>query len=1204
MTESLGQDGDARGLQSAATDSQSTRGGQEAPIQFAQASINIGQPPAGEEVVIQAAAGQRYVIDFNPDAARAAVQGNDLVLLFANGGRVVFQDLGDFAGDETAPVFEVAGQPISGGVIYAQTAAQSGAGGAPSLETAAAPDTVAGTGETRYDDNTGNLIDLLNKQPGIPLTELFFRIPELEPSQVFEEEQPGITPGGLTPTVLAGFSTVDEDDLVSFSPPSQEQSARVSLAAILAIGQQAGSDTLDLGLPFDPAGSQPTFVTGPINANFGSNVPGTISFTQATITALEALNLTSSTDDLPIQYALDLDNHLLIAFTGDLEEFGELVFLAGVTPGSSNGAFEYGFELYGSINHPNGNGENAINLPIKFQVTDSAGNTVIGSFGISVDDDVPTIDFLPEYEQSGNLTVAESDIGGPYGATASTSATIVFGADGPESSEEGAAPVSLALIGAVARAEGPGAETPIVYDLSGSGGTSLTSGGQIVQIEVDPFNPLQINGFIDQGEGGRIDVFTAILHEPFPGFILGTHQADFTFELFQPLDHPDKGEVQVLDQIRFEFAVTVLDDDGDTDTVSITVDVRDDGPVAFSGNRILGFVEEDGMSILTGDLDDLSEGNKEIGDTNADDEINIASGDLATLGFFFDTGADVPPSFGLLSDTSGLPTLFSKGEAVSYAVNPAGDTLTATAGGRTVFTLTVNADGSWRFDLDDQLDHVDGLGENFDLITAADGSTSVPSIDFSPVIVMTDFDGDPARLTAGQFTISVQDDVPIALNDTGTVAAGQTLNVDAINGVLANDSFGADEVRAPGATPGGFVTGVAAGAGVPVAAGVGNPIAGAFGTLTLNADGSYTYVANGSSGAAATAVIDFENLPAGTVLNSIQTIHGLVTVSGTNPALAGNTAVIFDSANPTGGDFDLQTPGYGPGNTTPHGNILIVAENLTDGNGDGLVDDPDDATTFGSILFFDFAGIGSTVTLQGMTIIDVEQTEAAAEVFFYDANDNLIGVPFALPQVGDNGVAEVSFGDISGVARMEVHLNGSGAIDNIAFRPDQDSGRDIFTYEIADADGDVTTATLTIDVTTGEIVTSTSSLFSTALAPAGETVVGTDGDDLLFGGDGDDELIGGLGDDTLFGGAGADRFVYNSSADEGSDEITDFSVLAGDTIEFSDVLDPADGIVDGSFSKTGETVSVELQGGTTLTVVDIDNMINTVDDLFNQNPVV
>ena len=83
---------------------------------------------------------------------------------------------------------------------------------------------------------------------------------------------------------------------------------------------------------------------------------------------------------------------------------------------------------------------------------------------------------------------------------------------------------------------------------------------------------------------------------------------------------------------------------------------------------------------------------------------------------------------------------------------------------RTVFTLGVNADGSWTFDLDDQLDHVDASGDaGFNLITAADGSTSVPSIDFSSILVATDFDGDSVTGAAsGSFTIAVENDVPIA----------------------------------------------------------------------------------------------------------------------------------------------------------------------------------------------------------------------------------------------------------------------------------------------------------------------------------------------------------------------------------------------------------------------------------------------------------
>src|SRR4029079_555539 len=88
------------------------------------------------------------------------------------------------------------------------------------------------------------------------------------------------------------------------------------------------------------------------------------------------------------------------------------------------------------------------------------------------------------------------------------------------------------------------------------------------------------------------------------------------------------------------------------------------------------------------------------------------------------------------NDTSGLPTLFSHGELLVYQV--LGNTLVASTSLGTVFTLQVNSDGSWSFDLDDQLDHIAGKGENLDLRTIADGSTSVGVIDFSSIHIVTD----------------------------------------------------------------------------------------------------------------------------------------------------------------------------------------------------------------------------------------------------------------------------------------------------------------------------------------------------------------------------------------------------------------------------------------------------------------------------------
>ena len=79
------------------------------------------------------------------------------------------------------------------------------------------------------------------------------------------------------------------------------------------------------------------------------------------------------------------------------------------------------------------------------------------------------------------------------------------------------------------------------------------------------------------------------------------------------------------------------------------------------------------MSLSTGDL---SEGAKQAGDTNADDETAGANGSAKDLGNLFISGADEDLTISIKSDVSGLPTLFSKGEAVHYSVNAAGTVLT------------------------------------------------------------------------------------------------------------------------------------------------------------------------------------------------------------------------------------------------------------------------------------------------------------------------------------------------------------------------------------------------------------------------------------------------------------------------------------------------------------------------------------------------
>uniref|UniRef100_UPI00398BEF07 hypothetical protein n=1 Tax=Vulcanococcus limneticus TaxID=2170428 RepID=UPI00398BEF07 len=129
------------------------------------------------------------------------------------------------------------------------------------------------------------------------------------------------------------------------------------------------------------------------------------------------------------------------------------------------------------------------------------------------------------------------------------------------------------------------------------------------------------------------------------------------------------------------------------------------------------------------------------------------------------------------------------------------DVLTAKAGSetdgdlRTVFTLSVDKDGSWDFDLQDQLDHAGPQNpgvENTGLESGLDGTTTVPSIDFSSILTATDADGDIVTGAApGSFAITVVDDIPT--NNFGdTAGTSGTASAYGISGTW-NASAGADE---------------------------------------------------------------------------------------------------------------------------------------------------------------------------------------------------------------------------------------------------------------------------------------------------------------------------------------------------------------------------------------------------------------------------
>ena len=152
-------------------------------------------------------------------------------------------------------------------------------------------------------------------------------------------------------------------------------------------------------------------------------------------------------------------------------------------------------------------------------------------------------------------------------------------------------------------------------------------------------------------------------------------------------------------------------------------------------------------------------------------------------------------------------------------------------------------------------------------------------------------------------------------------------------------------------------------------------------------------------------LLSFEDLQAGDIVNGQFAANG-VTISSADPS---TPPMIFDTDNPTGGDQDLATNNLG--------NVLILSE-------DGDSSDPDDNAGGGTFIF-EFDEPSEVVNF---TVLDVEES---GTVRLFDANGTLIDT-VAIHATGNNGQATVNI-NADNVARMEVQINGSGAIDNISY---------------------------------------------------------------------------------------------------------------------------------------------------------------------------
>ncbi len=482
-------------------------------------------------------------------------------------------------------------------------------------------------------------------------------------------------------------------------------------------------------------------------------------------------------------------------------------------------------------------------------------------------------------------------------------------------------------------------------------------------------------------------------------------------------------------------------------------------------------------------------------------------------------------------------------------------------------------------------------------ITAATQDHNTPGTDnvVSEELPLTvvDQDGDK-RIT--NVTLSVTDDAPVAVDDAAGLAADDFTPLS--GNVLNNDD--------PGADGGATVT--------P------QTVAGTYGTLTLNADGSYTYVRNPGTPGGVSDVFNYTMQDAdGDTSTATLTIgigNSPVSLGGLNGDSGSSDVVVNESALADGSDpssdtesasdtftftapdgvaalqltqggvsHDLVTNGTAVTTpiviTTALGNTLTITDiDMATGTVSYTYDlnDAEDHPAGEDNLLENFGitltdGDGDTTNgTLGVRIAD-DVPEAADDTGSLGPNDftPLNGNVLTNDEAGADGGATVTPQTITGTYGT-LTLNADGSYTYVRNPGTPGGVSDVFNYTMQDADGDTSTATLTIDI--------------------GDSPVS----------------LGGLGDDA--GGNGSSDVVVNESAlADGSDPSSN-TEEASDTFTFSapdgvaalkltQGADSWDLVTDGTAVTTPIVITTAL--GNTLTITDIDMATGTVSYTYDLN---
>ncbi|MCB1910224.1 MAG: tandem-95 repeat protein, partial [Rhodocyclaceae bacterium] len=602
------------------------------------------------------------------------------------------------------------------------------------------------------------------------------------------------------------------------------------------------------------------------------------------------------------------------------------------------------------------------------------------------------------------------------------------------------------------------------------------------------------------------------------------------------------------------FPVSTVDDAVFEADEDFTVSIDSLATAAFeridtSSTLTTRIIDDDSFAAdgITGDDDDVNE--------NVDS--NVAN-DIIHQGTIGAVAEDVTLSI----DTDVVGGFTSNGVPIGYAWDAGTRTLTATAGATLVFTVILSpANDSYSFQQFAAIDHP--------LLPGEDHSLDIP-------LSLLAHDDDGVQIASAPIALTIWDDAPevtgtktiVTANDGSHKETGTLTEVTVSNDIteLAWDTSALPSLVFDGK---------------PV-----QVIDHGDGRLTGElADGTLVFRVSIDP-----ALVDANDSPQYSfeLLNPL----GRLGVEGTAESYTVITGGNIDTLALAFGNFLIDTMTA----TASDGSSATVNTNNSWIGIGGNWFDPSE------VLFMDFTdpsgadgevrGLDMVVEGQGGAPYELQWTVTAAidlagNTISYSGSVSGAGngdLPFQIGlQDGALYFTDVTITDVSGNFRVAFALLTAN---------DYESGIPLeLGYVLTDADGDVATGILDIDLTaaTGVSLTGGNDADSLVGTSSDDQIFGLGGNDLLVGGagsdhldggSGDDRILGGSGDDELLGGLGADTFAW-SLADSGAsgspnqDSILDFDTAAsgGDILDLHDLLQGESGATLTDFLHFEQTAS-------------------------------